>query len=316
MSDFETLVLADEEEDKIILVDDEQTDKPQEETVVVETPDETADIVLVEDEKKVDSEPKLESKPEPKPARPKAKERIDTLVRKLRETERERDRLNNMLQMQRQSMEEQHKNRETQIEQEIELTKKAMQKAFDDGDAAALVEHQDRLIKLQSPMGRAVPPPPTPTEYTPPQQEQTWIARSGFTSWPAPAQTLAQNLYNHLKLSYQPDDPELYNEVDRRLKKQPQFQELYDLFGLDMEEDLEEEPTENNTLTEKNKQSKIKKPTVGTPRSGGPVSTVTKGTVVLTEEDKRTMRLFNFDPTNPEQVKSFLKHGKGLRVNG
>lgn len=302
-----------EDTDKVIL--ENEADEPKITLPDVELTSE--DIELV-DEAKGEEETKPPA-PVKKPQKtPRAEHRIGLLTRKNKELEEERNRLIVEREQMFKYLAEKEKKTAEDTSKMIDVTlgalKTEMEQAYETGDTKKFFDAQERYLSAREAAIVSKIPTPVPHTPTPPPQSKTsevevnWMNKSGFAHWPQEARDDALRVYTHLKdsLALDPDEPDFWDNLDRRLKKVAHFDKLYAVFG----EEEEEVDENNNTLKSKAGNGKLALNRVQSPGRVSAIAGSSEGKkgIVLTPEDKQTMQMFNFNPNNPDDVKAFLKY--------
>lgn len=132
-----------------------------------------------------------------------------------------------------------------------------------------------------------------------------WYGAKGFERQTRLANMLDKEVY---KDGYDPNTPEYFDELDRRIKeKEPKLYE-----DLDASADDDTDKDDKDDTTERKPGKTIVAPVGGEHRQRSKSSSK----VELGEEDFATMREFNLDPNDPEVLKEFARNKREAESRG
>lgn len=200
-----------------------------------------------------------------------------------------------------------------QADTEIESTQEALERAIEDGNTKDQVKLTSKLTdlkaeKIQAEMTLQDLPedgnvPPFDGKVSPPSGKQSladgwveersdWYGARGFERQTRLANRLDKEVYRD---GYDPNTPEYFEELDRRLKKEAP--ELYD-------EDRASDDRSQSQRSNRRRQS----PVAGVDSQGNKRRSGKSGKIELTEADFENMRRFNLNVNDPEVLKEYARN--------
>lgn len=202
----------------------------------------------------------------------------------------------------------------SRLETTIESTKTQLSAAIEEGDTGKQIELNMELAEAIASRKAAqiaaeadeedvsaTPPPKAEdkslvSEWT--ERHSDWFGKPGYEKETRMARRLDREIYSE---GYEPTEDDYFEELDRRIReKAPQ------LFEMDEEDGNVEDSEDNATDDNPRKERRSSVAPVASESSNERGQTKQNPNRVLIDaNDKRVMRNFGLDPTNPKHVKEF-----------
>lgn len=228
--------------------------------------------------------------------------RINTLTGRAKraetELERERREKSELAERIRKMEEELHSTRTSSIDTELSTARAELKAAIEAGDVDKQLDVQERMAELkakklapkpavQQETRQQVQQQPLPSAEAQWQQRNPWFSSNDHDDDRATAAALYKKLTN---MGYDPDDDELYEELDKRMKA--------------LAPELYETQTQSQQLQQQ-------RPAARSPVAGAGRTSTSPSAGKFTADDKAAMELVGLDPNNANDRKSFMAN-KGV----